>query len=30
LSLKKRSEHWADDWFNPKNARFDERLLFVR
>jgi hypothetical protein len=30
LSLKKRSEHCALAWVNPKNARVDERLRFVR
>lgn len=30
LTLKKRSQRWAEDWFNPRNARYDERLLFVR
>lgn len=30
LTLKKRGEGWAEDWFNPRNAHYDERLLFVR
>jgi len=30
LTLKKRSEHWADGFFDPKNPRFLERTFFVR
>jgi phosphatidylserine/phosphatidylglycerophosphate/cardiolipin synthase-like enzyme len=30
LHLKQRSEHWPDDFYDPKNARSQERLLFVR
>ncbi len=30
LRLKRRSERWAAAFYNPKDARFRERLLFVR
>jgi phosphatidylserine/phosphatidylglycerophosphate/cardiolipin synthase-like enzyme len=30
LRLKKRSEQWAKSFYDPKDARFQERLLFVR
>jgi phosphatidylserine/phosphatidylglycerophosphate/cardiolipin synthase-like enzyme len=30
LTLKKRSARWAHDWFDPKNERYYDRLLFVR
>jgi phosphatidylserine/phosphatidylglycerophosphate/cardiolipin synthase-like enzyme len=30
LRLKPRSERWAKSYFEPRNARYQERLLFVR
>jgi hypothetical protein len=30
LRLKRRGERWAAAFYDPQNARFRERLLFVR